>query len=456
MAEGGRRAYDWRPWLRPSEAPEAPATLVTLPTRARRVRSGPLTGLFVLACVYTLSVARPLLLPLAVTVMVYFLLRPPVRALREVARVPEPAGAALVLLALVLTAGLGLYALSWPAAAWMARGPESLHTIETRLRPLVRRVERLTRTAAEMERITDVTSAPSDAPKVEVREASLRGQLVGGVQSLVAGTVVVLTLVYFLLAEGDGILRKIVRALPRLRDRKRAVEIAGEMERQISAYLFFTTLVNATFGALVAAVLWTLGMPNVALWGFVAFITKFVPYLGGLACTIVLALAALVTFADPWRALLVPAVFFTIDTLHGNLVVPALLGRRFTLDTAVLFVGLLFWWFLWGTAGALLAVPMMAAFRIFCERVEGLQGVAQLMSGEPATSLSLGGAEPHPPDPPPLRRSEFASAASPCSARGGGRRQSPPPPLPCLRRNAGTSRSSREPPEATFAFGVLR
>jgi predicted PurR-regulated permease PerM len=193
--------------------------------------------------------------------------------------------------------------------------------------------------------------------------------------------VVVFTLVYFLLADGEELLRKIVRAFPRLKDRKRAVEIAREMERQISGYLFFTTLMNAAFGAMVAVVMWLLGMPNPMLWGFVAGVTKFIPYLGGLMCTIVLGLASMVAFEDMGRALLVPAVFLAIDTIHGNVLLPLLLGRRFTLDPTALFVGLFFWWFVWGTAGALLAVPMMAALRIFCDHVDGLQRLGRFLAG---------------------------------------------------------------------------
>src|SRR5260221_4901817 len=113
MDAGGRRASDWRDWLRPQEAPP-PGTIAAGVWRGRRIKSWPLTGLFVLACVYTLRVASAFLIPLAVGIILYFLLRPPVRALKE-ARVSEPFGAALVLLGLVSLVGVGLYALSLPA-----------------------------------------------------------------------------------------------------------------------------------------------------------------------------------------------------------------------------------------------------------------------------------------------------------------------------------------------------
>ena len=393
MATGGRRSYDWRTWAGGREggspfdpSSQDPAEAGTPNRRVRHIRSSALNGLFILACIYTLAVARAFLVPLAIGLMLYFLLRPPVRTLKSL-RVPEPLGAALVLCALVAVVGIGFYALSWPAAAWSARAPESVQRVESRLRPLVHRIQRLTRTAEQMGRITEATVPPSATPEVTLKEPSLGTLFMGGMQSFLAGTVVVFTMVYFLLAEGDGLLRKIVRAFPRLKDRNRAVAIAHEMEQQISGYLFFTTLMNVIFGVLIAAVMWLLGMPNPMLWGFVAAVTKFIPYLGGLVCTIVLGMASIVAFDDIWWALLVPAVFLAIDTVHGNVLLPLLLGKRFTLDPAVLFVGLFFWWFVWGTAGALLAVPMMSALRIFCDHVDGLQRFGRLLGGsdEPET-----------------------------------------------------------------------
>jgi len=382
----GRREYDQgsavvtEPNVTDPETDEVAAAQPERVSRRRpRLRSVALNGLFVLACLYTLRVAREFFLPLALGLVLYFLLLPAVRALKRL-RVPETVGAALVLAALVAVLGLGAYALSWPAATWMARAPESLHQVEARLRPLAQRVQRLSHTAEEMQNMTTVGAATT--PEVQVRRQSLFALVFGGMQSLVGGAIIVLTLVYFLLGAGDLFLRKMVQALPRLHDRKRAVEIAREMERQISGYLFYTTFLNVVFGVVVGLLLWALHMPNPFLWAAVAAVTKYVPYLGGLVCTVVLALAALLAFPDPWHALLVPGVFLVVDTVHGNFILPALMGKRFTINTSVLFVGLLFWFYLWGVAGALLAVPMMVALRIVCERVDGLSRVALFLGEE--------------------------------------------------------------------------
>ena len=337
-------------------------------------------GLFILACLYTLRTAREFLLPLVVGVLLYFLLVPPVRALKRIG-IPEGGGAAAVVLSLLLVVGLGIYALSVPATAWIARAPEALRGVEAKLKPVFRGVEKITRTAEKVEEITDAAT-PGDPPEVQVKQPGIGAAFLGGMQSFLGGAAIVLTLVYFLLASGDTVLRKIVHAPPRLADRERALDIAREMEQQISSYLLVTTSINAAFGVVVALTLWLMGMPNPVLWGVVAAFTNFIPYLGSVICTVVIGLAALLAFDDVGRALLVPTVFFLINTLEGYVITPLIMGRRFTLQPALLFVGLLFWWFVWGVPGALLAVPMMAAFQIFCERVESLQPIAAFLGGD--------------------------------------------------------------------------
>jgi predicted PurR-regulated permease PerM len=360
---------------------ERRATLRLEPSdRPGRVWSVATVGLFILACLYTLHAARDFLLPLVVGVMLYFLLVPLVRRLKHLG-LPEAAGSAIVVLTLLLVVGLGFYALSWPASTWMARAPDGLRRVEAKLKPVLRSVEKLTRTAQQVEEFT-AGATPGAAPEVQVKEPSIGTTVLGGMQSVLGGAAIVLTLVYFLLASGDSLVRKIVAASPRLADRQRAVDIVHEMEQQISSYLLVTTLINLGMGAVVAVALWLMGMPNPVLWGVTAAVTNFIPYLGGLICTGVIALAAILAFDDIWKALLVPAVFFVINTLEGYVITPHIMGRRFTLDPALLFVGLLFWWFVWGTPGALLAVPMMAAFKIFCERVESLQPLAAFLGDD--------------------------------------------------------------------------
>jgi predicted PurR-regulated permease PerM len=348
-----------------------------------RVRSHATVGLFILACLYTVVFARPFLLPLTVALMLYFLLIPVVRALKRL-RVPEPAGATLVVVALVAGLSLGAYGLSWPASEWMAKAPESLRRIEERAQKVTRPIRRLTQTAEQMERITTVESRQT--PEVKVSEPSLGATVFGGMQAFLGGALVVFTLLFFLLASGDRVVDKMVVALPRQQDRKRAADIAREIERHVSAYLYVTALVNIGFGAVVTGTMILMGMPNAVLWGVLAGVTSFIPYLGGLLCMVLLGMAAVLAFPDWQHALVVPLVFAALDTVKGYVIAPVLTGRHLTLNTPVLFIGLLFWWWVWGIPGALLAVPILSVLKIVSERIEGWRPLAAFLGDGPATA----------------------------------------------------------------------
>jgi predicted PurR-regulated permease PerM len=297
-----------------------------------------------------------------------------VRALKK-AHVPEALGAALVLVVLVGGVGFGLYSLVTPATEWAAKAPESVTRIQRRLRTLRFPMEQMSRTADQMERTMAGDSATAPASTVK-SPAWIKEALFGGTTAFLSEAVVVIVLLYFLLASGDLFLRKLIKALPTFQDKKRAVEIAREIETNISTYLFTVTLINVGVGVAVGLGVWMLKMPNPVLWGVLACVLTYVPYLGSLVGMATLALAALLVF-DDWRALAVPAVYVVVSFLEGNFVTPIVLGRRLTLNPVVIFMGLLFWFFLWGIPGALLAVPILAVFKIVCDHVETLAPIGE-------------------------------------------------------------------------------
>ncbi len=341
------------------------------------LRSLAVTGLLVLALFYTLYFARPVLLPLVLALLLNFLLAPAVRGLKRL-RVPEPVGAGLVILGFVGAVAAGGYQLSAPAAEWVERAPESLRRIEYKLRDLRRPMEQVSRATQEVRDLARIGEEGNERT-VAVARPTLTDTLLSQTQEFLAGAVVLIALLYFLLASGDLFLRKLVRVIPRLQDKKRAVEIARQTERDISTYLYTITLINAILGGVVAFAMHWLAMPNPILWGVLAGLLNFVPYLGAMATTAVLAMVALLTFDELPRALLVPGVFVLLNLLEAYLLTPALLGRRLTLNTVVVFVGIIFWGWLWGIPGAILAVPILAATKILCDRVERLQPVGEFL-----------------------------------------------------------------------------
>ena len=186
-------------------------------------------------------------------------------------------------------------------------------------------------------------------------------------------------LTYFLLASGDLFLQKLIRVLPQFKDKKRAVSIAREIEAQVSTYFLSTTAVNIGLGIVTAIAMWLLGLPNPALWGLVVALLNYMPYVGAIASLVLLGLAALLTFDTVGRALVGPLVFWALNMVESNLVTPLVLSHRLKLNTVALFIGMTFWWFVWGIPGALMAVPMMAVIKIFCDHFDSLAPVGEFL-----------------------------------------------------------------------------
>src|SRR5262245_29924084 len=219
---------------------------VSPPSRSTRVniaelRSFAITGLFVLAVLYTLHLGQDFFLPIVLALFLASLLRPVVRLLRRI-KVPGPIAPAVVLVLLLVVSGSALYQLWVPATDWVARAPVELKQIEGKLKKLLRPVQTVTRTAQQVEQFGDVTPRPT-TPQVALREPGLAETIFGRARHAAATTLIVVVLSYFYLASGENFLRKLPRVLPR-QHAERVLEIVGESETQISSYLLEVTLIN--------------------------------------------------------------------------------------------------------------------------------------------------------------------------------------------------------------------
>lgn len=344
------------------------------------IRSVALTGIFVLAFFYTMYFAKALFLPIFLAVLLTLLLAPVVRGLKRI-KIPEVIGAGVVIVVLLGAVGAGIYRLSGPAAEWVERAPEGLRGVERRIREIRRPVEDVRQAAEQVERQVHriAGTGRSRAQQVELRDQTLTGIVLSRTGSFLSGAVIMIVLLYFLLASGDLFLRKLVRVLPRLEDKKRAIEIARQTERHVSMYLSTVTLINIGLGTAVGIAMQLVGMPNPVLWGVLAGLLNFIPYLGPFVTASVLTLVSILTFEGLGRALVAPLVYVAINTLEGYVVTPMLLGRRLTLNPVVIFLGLIVWGWMWGVAGALMAVPILATFKIFCDEIEPLAPIGEFL-----------------------------------------------------------------------------
>jgi predicted PurR-regulated permease PerM len=342
------------------------------------IRSIALTGLFILAIFYTMYFMRALLLPLVLALLLSYLLRPIVRAGARL-HIPPPLSAAIILLSFFGLIGYAVSFLAVPAAGWLEKAPYSLQQFQSKLIPLRGPMQNVAKASGEIEKIT-TPEAEQAKPAVEVKHHPISDALFVRTPELIVSTVMLIILLYFLLAYDGVFLTKLIKLLPTLADKKRAVSIATEIETNVSRYLLTVTLINIGLGFAVGTAAGLLGLPNPIMWGAMVAILNFVPYLGALTGVICMTLGAVLSFDSFGYALIFPAVYLLFATLEGNFITPWVMGRSLTLNPVMVLLSLSFWGWMWGIAGIILAVPILAAFKIFCAHVKPIEPIAEFLS----------------------------------------------------------------------------
>jgi len=338
-----------------------------------------LMGLLVLAVLYTLYFARVFLLPIAVALIFYFLLRPVLRKLREI-RIPQFLGAALVLLLLLGIVSFGVGRLYSPAVEWINVAPEKLRQVEGKIRNIRESVKEVKQTAEELEKMTKVeTKGAKKVPSVEIKKPGFSDLFLVGTKKVIVLGAIAFILLYFLLAYGDIFMLKLADLVEGGQGTNRALKIAEEIENNVSRYLFTVTVINTCLGIVIASVMYLLGMPDPLLWGVMAGLANFVPYIGAVVGVGTVGLVALLSFGSIGRALLVPAAYFLATATEGQIITPLILSRRFALNPIVVYVWIVFWGWMWGIIGALLAVPMLTIFKIFCDHIRPLSRIGAFL-----------------------------------------------------------------------------
>jgi len=341
------------------------------------VRSIALSGLFILAVMYTLYFARAIFIPVAFALLLNLLLAPAVGALKRI-HVPREVGAGIVLAVLIAFISATVYFFYQPASDWVDKAPQDFRQVEKKLRVLKEPVEKVSEATKSVEKITNVENEQEDK-SVEVKQPGLMNVLLYQTWEFVFGLATMLILLYFLLASGDLFLRKVINILPKLHNKKQAVEIARHVERVISTYLYTIVAINFCLGGLIGGSMYLLGMPNPFLWGVLAGLLNFILYLGPTVGITIVALVASITFDSFYQILLPPLAYFIINGLEGNFITPMILGRRLLLNPVVIFLALLFWGWIWGIPGALIAVPIVVIFKIICDNVESLSAIGEFL-----------------------------------------------------------------------------
>jgi predicted PurR-regulated permease PerM len=339
--------------------------------------------LIALGVIAFLYFARPVVLPVFLACLTGMALKPLIGWLTRW-HIRCEFSAAVVLCCLVAAVGVGFFQLGRPALAWMNEAPQHMTDLRQRVQKNIPRIARFSQAAAAVKNLgateEEKKEEQTKAPTVEVSNNRGAGSVLNWTGTLLAGLGETLVLVYLLLASGDLFLQKLVRVMPTLSHKKRAVEISHEIQQNICHYLFTVSLINIGLGVAVSAGLSVLGVPNAAMWGVLAAVLNFVPYFGPVAGVLLLAAMGVLSFNTLWQGLLPPVWYLLLHLVESNLITPVLLGRRFTLNASVIFVSLIFWTWLWGVPGALLSVPILVSVKVVCDHVPSLSSISEILA----------------------------------------------------------------------------
>lgn len=351
-----------------------------------------LGAILVLLVVGFAFAARTLLLPIFLALFLSILFGPLMQRLRRWG-IPEAIGAALVVFIIVSGCGAGVYYLAAPVQSWIERGPyipyqtrQKIEILRKGAEAATKRVEELAKTGAAPSLAAPAGQQPKQPPEPPVSSIVQEAGafLLGTATSTTITFFSLIVVLYFMLAGGRRTVEGVIRSLDSAQSARQMVGMVYEMNALIARYIQVISLINVGLGACTAGALALAGFPNALLWGFVVGLLNFLPFIGPFLSIALIGAVALLSF-DSWLAIaLPPVIVLVLQIVESHFVTPALVGRRLQLNPIAVILSILFWTWMWGLIGAILAVPILATMTIIWTQSELRHAFSRRLKSTPA------------------------------------------------------------------------
>lgn len=338
------------------------------------------TGIFIILVICALFFARDFFMPIVLAFLFTLTLTPIVRFAGK-RGIPAVLSATLLVLFSAIILSLGGYLLSGPVMALINDAPQIGAKLTDRVEELRGPFDLMMQISQKIDNATD-TARAAGVMKVSVQQPGILSQAAGTMLSGATNIAIVFVLTLFLLSSGTLFYEKIVQSFGTMSEKKRALSVVYDVEREVSRYLLTVTIINAGLGAVIGLGLWFIGMPTPFLWGVAAALLNFLPYIGALMTITLVAVISIISFDSLSYAMLAPAFVITCNVLEGNIITPLIVGRRLELNAVAIFIAVAFWSWLWGFIGALLAVPILVVIKVFCDHFERLQYLGNFLAAQ--------------------------------------------------------------------------
>ncbi len=337
------------------------------------------TILTILAVFVTAYFSRDLLLPILLGFLIALTLSPVNRRLQNFGL---PAGLSAFIL--MFGASFAIISLVTVAGSAVSTITQDLPELKAEFLRKVSGVEETIKAVRDAtEEVESVTSPAADTgtQEVIVKQPGLLNSAVTTVASTATSLGVALILSFFLLLTGDLFYLKTVQAFPTFAGKKKALTTVYGLERKVSHYLLTITVINAFLGIGVGIAMWIIGVPFPLIWGLAAFALNYMPVIGGIVGTILIGAYSIAVFDDLSYAIIAPITYQIMTSLEAQFITPYLIGKQLELNVVAVFLTIVLWGWLWGVAGALVAIPFLVVFKVICDNADQLAPIGAFLSG---------------------------------------------------------------------------
>ncbi len=317
-------------------------------------------------CGVLLYVASAAVIPIALAVLFALVLSSPVEALHRKG-LPRSLSAVLILMIFLGLIGLAVDQLWSPAQQWLSDAPRTVRIISQKLGPVARVLHRIDSITDRAGHLTDVSTGVASVPEKGSAAPSASGGLLLQTRSALVATMTVVVLTLFFLAGGSPMLSRMTSALAGDLHSTHVLKVIDAVRSEVGRYYATIGLINVGLALATGLAMLALGMPNPILWGVLAGLLNFIPYLGSATTLVVLTVVAFVSFDGVGRVIMVAATYLGLATIEGQVVQPLLVGHRLDLSPVIVFLALWFGGWFWGVAGVVMAVPGLVALKVAAE-----------------------------------------------------------------------------------------
>lgn len=332
--------------------------------------------LTVIAFFVVIYFARDLILPILLGFLVALTLSPINRWLQRKG-LPAGVSATLLIATATVVVGAAIFFVGETASAWSQDVPEIAQELRQKLRGVAETIDAVKDASEQVEEVAG--SSVAEAPSVVIQQPGLLNSAVTVAASTATSIAVAAILALLLLSTGDLFYEKLVQAFPTMEEKKRALATVYGVERRVSSYLLTITMINVGLGIAVTIALWLIGLEYAYVWGVAAFLLNYLPILGGIVGTVLVGVHAILFFDTVAYALVAPIAYQVLTSSEAQFVTPYLIGKRMELNVVAVFLTVVLWGWLWGIAGALVAVPFLLVFKVVCDNFDDLKAVGNFL-----------------------------------------------------------------------------